>query len=300
MGNSMSFKSGFISIVGRPNTGKSTLLNKVLGEKIAAVSKKPQTTRTQIMGVVTDEGSQLVFVDTPGIHKPKNKLGKFMVKEAKDGADSADVVLYMLDASHYNEEIEEEILESISAPVVIFVINKTDKTEKEDILPIIAHFSTVKEFDEIIPISARTGEGVDVLLETIKKYIPEGPKYFPDDTLTDQPERQICSEFIREKLMRNLSDEIPYGTSVMIDKMTYNDKKEITSIYATIFCERDSHKAIIIGKGGEMLKKIGSDSRGEIERLLGTKVFLQLWVKVKENWRNSEIQLKNFGYDENK
>lgn len=296
----MSYKSGFISIVGRPNTGKSTLLNRILGEKIAAVSPKPQTTRTQITGVVTDEEAQLVFLDTPGIHKPKNKLGKFMVKEATDGADSADVVLYMLDGSHYNEETEEEILERISAPTVIFVINKTDKMEKSDILPVISHFSSVREFDEIIPISAREGEGVDELLSTIKKYIPEGPKYFPDDTLTDQPERQICSEFIREKLMRNLSDEIPYGTSVMIDKMTYNEHKNITSLYATIFCERDSHKAIIIGKGGEMLKKIGSDARSEIEKFLGTKVFLQLWVKVKENWRNSEVQLKNFGYDENR
>lgn len=292
------YKSGFISIVGRPNVGKSTLLNKILGEKIAAVSPKPQTTRTQITGVLTGDDAQFVFIDTPGIHAPKNKLGKFMVKEAEQSTGEADVVLYMLDAENCNLEREASILERINAETVFLIINKIDKINKAQILPIISDFSKLKDFTEIIPISAMNGDGTAGLVEIIKKYLPEGPKFFPDDTLTDQPERQICSELIREKLMRVLNDEIPYGIAVVIESMKFDEKKELTSISATIYCERDSHKAIIIGKNGAMLKKIGTSARQDLQRFTQTKVFLELWVKVKENWRNSDMQLKNFGYDE--
>lgn len=294
------FKSGFISIMGRPNAGKSTLLNTMLGEKIAAVSSKPQTTRTQIMGVLTRENCQFVFVDTPGIHKPKNKLGKFMVKEAVSGSDEADIIIYMIDSTVFNFDREKEILDTINAEKIILVINKIDKVEKESLLPIISKMSGYRNFDEIIPVSALKKDGVDRLLNLIEEKLPEGPKFFPDDTLTDQPEKQIAAEFIREKLMRNLNDEIPFGIAVTTDSMKYDEEKNLTSINAVIYCERDSHKAIIIGKKGEMIKKIGSQARNEIERFTKTKVFLELWVKVKDNWRNSDIMLKNFGYKEQK
>lgn len=294
------FKSGFISIMGRPNAGKSTLLNAVLGEKIAAVSSKPQTTRTQIMGVLTEDDCQFVFVDTPGIHKPKNKLGKFMMKEVEAGSDEADVVLYMVDASVYNFERETEVLDTVKSNNIILVINKTDKVEKESILPIIAQLSNHRNFLEIMPVSALKKDGLEKLLEIIKDKLPEGPKFFPDDTLTDQPEKQIVAEFIREKLMRNLNDEIPFGIAVTTDLMKYDEEKDLTKITATIYCERDSHKAIIIGKKGEMLKKIGSQARHDLEKFTRSKVFLELWVKVKDNWRNSDMMLKNFGYKEQK
>ncbi|OQB14738.1 MAG: GTPase Era [Firmicutes bacterium ADurb.Bin193] len=294
----MSYKSGFVSIVGRPNVGKSTLLNKILGEKIAAVSPKPQTTRNRITGVLTDDTAQIVFVDTPGIHKPKNKLGRFMVSEARQSTGEADIVLYMLDATDVKTAAEEEILQSVNAPTVFLVINKTDKVSKPEILPLISAFSGIKNFNEIIPISALTGDGVQRLVTLIASYLPEGPKFFPDDTLTDQPERQICAEFIREKMMRYLSDEIPYGTAVKVEEMSLDEQKSLTKIEAIIYCEKDSHKSIIIGKGGAMLKKVGESARRDIERFTGTKVFLRLWVKVRENWRNSDIQLKNFGYEE--
>ncbi len=292
------FKSGFISIMGRPNAGKSTLLNAVLGEKIAAVSSKPQTTRTQITGVLTQEDCQFIFVDTPGIHKPKNKLGKFMMKEVAAGSDEADVVLYIIDASVFNFERETEVLDTIKSENIILVINKTDKVEKESILPIIAQLSQYRKFREIMPISALKKDGIEKLLHIIKSELPEGPKFFPDDTLTDQPERQIAAEFIREKLMRNLNDEIPFGIAVTTDAMKYEEEKNLTKITATIYCERDSHKAIIIGKKGEMLKKIGSQARYDLEKFTHSKVFLELWVKVKDNWRNSDMMLKNFGYKE--
>lgn len=294
------FKSGFISIMGRPNAGKSTLLNAVLGEKIAAVSSKPQTTRTQIMGVLTHVDCQFVFVDTPGIHKPKNKLGKFMMREVEAGSDEADVVLYIVDASVFNFERETEVLDTIRSENIILVINKTDKVEKENILPIIAQLSQYRHFSEIMPISALKKDGLETLLQIIKDKLPEGPKFFPDDTLTDQPEKQIVAEFIREKLMRNLNDEIPFGIAVTTDLMKYDEEKDLTKISATIYCERDSHKAIIIGKKGDMLKKIGSQARYDLEKFTHSKVFLELWVKVKDNWRNSDMMLKNFGYKEQK
>ena len=295
------FKSGFISIMGRPNAGKSTLLNSILGEKIAAVSPKPQTTRTQITGVVTYDDAQLIFIDTPGLHAPKNKLGEFMVKEAKNSTGDADIVLYLVSADRFNFEKEQEMINSINCENLFLILNKTDMLEKpEELLPIISQFSEMGIFKEIIPISALNGDGVEQLIKTIKDYLEEGPMFFPDDTLTDQPEKQICAEFIREKLMKKLSDELPYGIAVAIEKMKYDEEKDLTSISATIYCERESHKAMIIGKKGEMLKKIGSMARYDIERFTRTKVFLELWVKVKDNWRNSEMMLKNFGYDENK
>ena len=286
--------------MGRPNAGKSTLLNAVLGEKIAAVSSKPQTTRTQITGVLTQEDCQFIFVDTPGIHKPKNKLGKFMMKEVEAGSDEADVVLYIVDASVFNFERETEVLDTIKSNNIILVINKTDKVEKESLLPIISQLSQHREFNDIIPISALKKDGIGMLLDIIKSKLPEGPKFFPDDTLTDQPERQIAAEFIREKLIRNLNDEIPFGIAVTTDLMKYDEEKNLTKITATIYCERDSHKAIIIGKKGEMLKKIGSQARHDLEKFTQSKVFLELWVKVKDNWRNSDMMLKNFGYKEQK
>lgn len=294
------FKSGFISIMGRPNAGKSTLLNALLGEKIAAVSSKPQTTRTQITGVLTHDDCQFIFVDTPGIHKPKNKLGKFMMKEAASSCDESDALLYLVDASAFNLEKESEILNDIHSENMILIINKTDKVEKETILPIIAELSSRYSFREVVPVSALRHDGTEKLLKIIKAQLPEGPKYFPDDTLTDQPEKQIAAEFIREKLMRCLNDEIPFGTAVTTDSMKYDEGKDITNIYATIYCEKDSHKAIIIGKNGEMLKKVGSMARTDLERFTRSKVFLKLWVKVKENWRNSDVMLKNFGYREQK
>lgn len=294
----MSFKSGFVSIVGSPNAGKSTLLNALLGEKIAAVSPKPQTTRTRIMGVVTDEAAQIVLLDTPGIHKPKNKLGDYMESVTRQTAGEADILLYIVDASKYDLQKEAEILQQISAPVVFLLLNKTDRTAKADLLPIIAEFSRIREFDEVIPISAKNKDGLDMLMECVQSRLPVGPKFFPDDTLTDQPERQICSELIREKMLHLLSDEVPYGTAVVVEKMAYNPEKDITSINAVIYCERQSHKAIIIGRGGTALKNIGTAARADLERFVGTRVFLQLWVKVSENWRNSSRVLSNFGFKE--
>lgn len=286
--------------MGRPNAGKSTLLNAVLGEKIAAVSSKPQTTRTQIMGILTEEDCQFVFVDTPGIYNPKNKLGKFMMREVSSSSDEADVILYMVDASEFNFEKETEVLDQINAKSIILVLNKTDKLEKEKLLPIIAALSAHRSFLDIVPVSVLKKDGTDKLLAVIKEHLGEGPKFFPDDTLTDQPEKQIAAELIREKLMRNLNDEIPFGIAVTTDLMKYDESKDLTSITATIYCEKDSHKAIIIGKKGEMLKKIGTHARHDLEKFTRSKVFLQLWVKVKDNWRNNDIMLKNFGYKEQK
>lgn len=292
----MSFKSGFVSIVGSPNAGKSTLLNALLGEKIAAVSPKPQTTRTQITGVVTDNETQIILLDTPGIQNPKNKLGSYMKTVTDQTATQADILIYMVDGSKYNFQKEADILKQIVQPIIFLVINKIDKIKKPDILHIISEFSAVKSFSEIIPVSAQKKEGVESLIGCIKSYLPPGPKFFPDDIITDQPERQICAELIREKMMRLLGEEIPYGTAVGIEEMSYDEKKALTMINAAIYCERKSHKGIIIGKNGEMLKKIGSQARHDLQRFLEGKVFLRLWVKVSENWRNNESQLKSFGY----
>ena len=290
------FKSGFITIVGRPNVGKSTLLNALTGEKIAIVSNKPQTTRNKILTILTDDDSQIIFVDTPGVHAPRTKLGEYMNKVVTDAVDA---VLFVTEATGKLLNNEKEILEGLfnkKIPVIL-IINKADTVKnKEDMLSLIADATSVGEFASIIPISALKKDGIKAVLEEIKKIIPEGPMYYPDDMITDQTEREIVAEIIREKMLRLLDKEVPHGTAVEIEYMKEGDS--LTKIGAVIFCEKASHKGIIIGKGGEMLKRIGSYSRSDIEKLLDKKVFLELWVKVKEDWRNSNFLLKEFGYQE--
>ncbi len=293
-------KSGFIAITGRPNAGKSTLLNKILGEKIAIVSNKPQTTRTKIQGVLTDDSSQLVLIDTPGIHKPHNKLGQRMEKYIYTAAKDIDVLLYVVDCNIYENEFikEKEALTGLkkSGVPVVLAVNKVDTVDKNMLLPLIERLKGLYEFSAIVPISAQKGVNVSELIEEIKKLLPTGPKFFPDDTLTDQPEKQIVAEFIREKALRLLNKEIPHGIAVEIEKM----KQRETGLYdieASIYCERKSHKAIVIGKKGEKLKDIGSRARVDIERFLGEKVNLKLWVKVNEDWRNKEGFMNMIGFD---
>lgn len=293
-------KSGFIAIAGRPNAGKSTLLNRILGEKIAIVSNKPQTTRTKIQGVKTYEDAQLVLIDTPGIHKPHNKLGKRMEKYIYTATKDIDVLLYVVDCNiHENEfEKEKEALKGLkkSGVPVLLAINKVDTVEKTMLLPLIERLKGLYEFSAIVPISAQKGANVDELVEEIKRLLPEGPQFFPDDTLTDQPERQIVAEFIREKTLRLLNKEIPHGIAVEIEKMKQRENG-IYDIEASIYCERKSHKGIIIGKGGEKLKDIGSRARQDIERFLGERVYLKLWVKVNEDWRNKEGFMNMIGFE---
>ena len=289
-------KSGFVSIIGRPNAGKSTLLNALNGEKLAVVSDKPQTTRNTITGILTDKNKQIVFLDTPGIHTPKTKLGEFMVKEAKEAISAVDMVLFVIEPGHdYDNENIIATLKDSEVPVLL-IINKIDMYEKENLLEIIAKYSGLMQFDEIIPISAQKGDGVKFVMEAIEKRLEEGPMYFPDDMITDQPEKQIAAEIIREKALWCLDKEVPHGIAVEISSFKEN-KKGVLEIGATIYCEKSSHKGIIIGKGGAMLKKIGSLARGDMERFFDTKVFLELWVKVKEGWRDSDFLLRNFGYD---
>jgi len=280
--------------------GKSTLINKVMGEKIAIVSSKPQTTRTKITGVYTDEEAQLVFVDTPGMHNARNKLGEFMNREVKTASSDVDVILYLIDITAKDKDTNTELIQSlpVGGAIVFLVINKIDLATKDEILPAIAQLKELYDFAEIIPISAQKGTGVQELIDEIKKYMPEGPKYFPDDTLTDQPERIIAAEIIREKLFRLLNDEIPFGTAVELEKMSYDENRDITEISAVIYCEKASHKGMIIGKGGAMLKRIGSEARRDIERMLDGKVFLKMWVKVEDDWRNKNSAIKNLGYTE--
>ncbi|MCB7302814.1 GTPase Era [Bariatricus massiliensis] len=294
------FKSGFVTLIGRPNVGKSTLMNYLIGQKIAITSNKPQTTRNRIQTVLTTEEGQIVFVDTPGIHKAKNKLGEYMVNVAERTLNEVDVVLWLVEPTTFigaGEQHIAEQLKRVNTPVVL-VINKSDTVKKEELLPCIKKYSEVHDFSDIVPVSARTGDNTKELLKVIMKYLPYGPQFYDEDTITDQPERQIVAELIREKALHCLNEEIPHGIAVYIDKM--KQRKNIMDIDATIVCERDSHKGIIIGKQGAMLKKIGSTARYEIERLLDTKVNLQLWVKVKKDWRDSDYLIKNFGYqDEN-
>lgn len=289
-------KSGFIAIIGRPNAGKSTILNKLTGQKIAAISSKPQTTRTKILGIVTTEESQCVFVDTPGIHFSRNKLGDFMNKEAKDAVKSVDMIVLVVDESAREGE-NDKIIESLKnedVPVIL-VINKIDLFEKEKLFALIDEYSKKFDFDTVIPISAINGDGISILRKEIDKRLEEGPMYFSPDMVTDQPERQIVAELIREKALWCLSKEVPHGIAVEIE--SYKEKENGTvNIGAVIYCEKSSHKGIIIGKGGAMLKNIGQKARVEIEKFLDCKVFLELWVKVKEDWRNSDILIKNFGY----
>ena len=292
------FKSGFATLIGRPNVGKSTLMNYLIGQKIAITSNKPQTTRNRIQTVLTTEEGQIVFVDTPGIHKAKNKLGEYMVNIAERTLNEVDVVLWLVEPTTFIGAGEKHIadqLQKVHTPVIL-VINKVDMVKREEVLPAIAAYKDLYEFAEIVPVSARSGENTDELLRVIMKYLPYGPQFYDEDTITDQPERQIVAELIREKALHCLNEEIPHGIAVTIESMKKNRK--VMHIDATIICERDSHKGIIIGKQGNMLKKIGSTARYEIEKMLGCQVNLKLWVKVKKDWRDSEYLMKNFGYRE--
>ncbi len=299
MENSNSTKSGFVTLIGRPNVGKSTLMNQLIGQKIAITSNKPQTTRNRIQTVYTDERGQIVFLDTPGIHKAKNKLGEYMVKVAESTLNEVDAVLWLVEPSTFigaGERHIAEQLKRVKTPVIL-IINKIDTVKREEILLFMDAYRKIYDFAEIVPVSALKGENSDTLLEVIYKYMPYGPMFYDEDTITDQPERQIVAELIREKALKCLDEEIPHGIAVAIDQMKYRKDGKLVDIDATIVCERDSHKGIIIGKGGAMLKKIGSAARYEIERLLDTQVNLKLWVKVKKDWRDSDFLMKNFGYD---
>ncbi len=291
------FKSGFATLIGRPNVGKSTLMNTLIGQKIAITSNKPQTTRNRIQTVYTCEQGQIVFLDTPGIHKSKNKLGDYMVNVAQKTLNEVDVVLWLVEPSTYIGAGEQHILEQLkkgNTPVIL-VINKIDTVKKEALLEVIDTYRKEMDFAEIIPVSALKDKNTEDLIQTIFKYLPYGPAFYDEDTITDQPERQIVAEMIREKALRCLDDEVPHGIAVCIDSMKYT--KSIVNIDATIICERDSHKGIIIGKQGVMLKKIGTQARRDIENLLEMPVNLKLWVKVKKDWRDSDFLIKNFGYN---
>ncbi len=295
-----SFKSGFVTLIGRPNVGKSTLMNQIIGQKIAITSNKPQTTRNRIQTVYTDENiGQIVFLDTPGIHKAKNKLGEYMVTVAERTLNEVDVILWLVEPTTFIGAGEQHIVETlkkVKTPVIL-VINKIDTVKKEELLPVIKTYKDVCDFAEIVPVSAMKGENKENLLETIFNYLQEGPQFYDEDTVTDQPERQIVAELIREKALRLLNDEIPHGIAVSIEKMRERGNGNIMDIEATIICERDSHKGIIIGKKGAMLKNIGTNARIEIENLLDQKVNLQIWVKVRKDWRDSDLLLKNYGYN---
>ena len=292
------YKSGFVTLIGRPNVGKSTLMNHLIGQKIAITSEKPQTTRNRIQTVYTDEKGQIIFLDTPGIHKAKDKLGEYMVSVAEHTLKEVDVILWLVEPGTYIGAGEQQILKILSRvkTPVFLVINKIDTVKKEDIIKAIEAYKDVYRFAEIIPVSAMKKTNTDTLIHTIFQYLPEGPQYYDEDTVTDQPMRQIAAELIREKALRLLWDEIPHGIAVVIEKMSERDNG-IFDIEATIVCERDSHKGIIIGKGGAMLKKIGTAARIEIENLMDAKVNLKLWVKVRKEWRDSELYIKNYGYD---
>lgn len=301
------FKSGFITILGKPNVGKSTLMNYIVGEKISIMSNKPQTTRNKITSIYSTDKYQMVFIDTPGIHKPKNKLGDYMLKSITSTLNEIDVVFFLVDAMDYKCDINDYIiqqLKGVNSPVIL-IINKIDKVKKDDLITSIAKYKEKYSFKDIVPISAINGENIDTLLSVTEEYLEEGPRYFPNDMITDQPEKQIVSELIREKALRQLDKEIPHGIAVVIDSMkkrknkSMSDGRPIIDISATIVCEKKSHKGIIIGKNGSKLKKIGSLARSDIEKLLGNKIYLELWVKVKDNWRESDFLIKNFGYDYN-
>ncbi len=289
------FHSGFVAVVGRPNVGKSTLVNRLVGEKVSIVSPKPQTTRNRILGIVGTEHSQVVFVDTPGIHKPKTKLGEYMEKSVQDAVQGIDILCVLIDASKPRPE-DHELAESYKGFKVpkYLLLNKTDLVRPQDLLPIISSFADAG-FDMVLPISAKAGEGVDILMQEIYKHLPQGPKYYPDDLWTDQNERQMIAEIIREKALMNLREEVPHGIGVEVLSVK-EIRKDLTEIQADIYCERASHKTIIIGRKGEMLQKIGSQARADIEKLLDCHVNLQLWVKVRTGWMDSSSDLKSLGY----
>ena len=292
-------KSGFVTLIGRPNVGKSTLMNHLIGQKIAITSNKPQTTRNRIQTVYTDERGQIVFLDTPGIHKAKNKLGEYMVNVAERTLNEVDVILWLVEPSTFIGAGERHIVEQLkkTKTPVILIINKVDTVDKKEIIKYMDTYRKVYNFAEIIPVSALRAQNLDSVLDMIFKYLPYGPMFYDEDTITDQPQRQIVAEMIREKALRCLDEEIPHGIAVAIDQMKERKDSGIFDIDATIICERDSHKGIIIGKGGSMLKRIGSEARRDIENMLEAKVNLQIWVKVKKDWRDSDFLMKNFGYD---
>ena len=290
-------KTGFIAIVGKPNVGKSTLLNTMLGEKIAIVSDKPQTTRNRVTGILTKDDTQYVFMDTPGMHNPKNKLGDFMMRAANDTLTDVDVVLYVVEADKHINPAEEQLMDKLSRSSIpsILIINKIDAANAEKVGETIKRFSERHDFDVVIPVSALKEKGIDIIFDELQPFMNECEDwFFPDDIITDQPERQIAAEVIREKILRLTNDEIPHGTAVVIE--AFEEKKDLVSIRAEIFCERESHKGILIGKHGATLKKIGTYAREDLEAFLGVKVYLNLWVKVKENWRDNAVQVANFGF----
>ncbi|MCM3358401.1 MAG: GTPase Era [Psychrobacillus sp.] len=300
--NNEGYKSGFISIIGRPNVGKSTFLNRVIGQKIAIMSDKPQTTRNKVQGVLTLDQSQMIFIDTPGIHKPKHKLGDFMLKVAKNTLREVDVIIFMVNATEPRGKGDEfiiDLLEKNETPVFL-VINKIDQVHPDDLIGIIESYKDKYDFAEIVPISALQGNNVERLLETIQSYLPEGPQYYPADQVTDHPERFIISELIREKVLHLTREEIPHSIAVVIDKIKKEEDtdKDMIRVMATIIVERDSQKGIVIGKRGALLKEVGTRARHDIEMLLGTKVFLELWVKVQKDWRNKSAHLKDYGFRE--
>ena len=290
-------KTGFIAIVGRPNVGKSTLLNAILGEKVAIVSSKPQTTRNRITGIHTDGENQFVFLDTPGIHAPKNALGEYMVKTANSTMGDADVIIFVADAAREPGQLDISILESVKAShtPAILVLNKTDTADAESIGKRLTEYAKLLDFEAYVPISARRGDGIQAVLGECEKFLHEEEWFFPDDIVTDQPERQMAAEIIREKLLRTLNKEIPHGVAVLIED--FKDEGSLIRIIANIYCEKESHKGIIVGKGGAELKMVGTYARQDLEKLFGTKVYLNLWVKVKANWRENEQIVSNFGYN---
>lgn len=294
------FKSGFVTIIGRPNVGKSTLMNHLIGKKIAIMSNKPQTTRNRIQTVLTTENEQIIFIDTPGIHKPVHKLGEFMNKSALSTFAEVDKVLLLVEPDQTvgaGDKYIIERLKELKTPVTL-VINKIDTVKKEELLPVIAAYSKLYDFDAIIPLSALEGENTEALMDNLRKDLVEGPKFFPDDMVTDQPEKQLVAELIREKALFLLKEEVPHGIAVVIELFEKREDSDILDINATIICERKSHKPIILGKGGTMIKNIGIKSRRDIQRILGSRVHLELWVKVKDRWRDSDFLIKNYGYDD--
>jgi len=292
------FKSGFISVIGRPNVGKSTLLNRIIGEKISIISDKPQTTRNKIQIVYTEDNFQIVFLDTPGIQMPKNKLGEYMLKLSKSTLEEVDIITFMVDHSMETGSLDRYILDTLkdlSTPIIL-LINKIDKLNKEDIAKLINKYADMDLFQEIIPVSALEDISIDRYIDVMENMLPEGHQYFPEDMITDQPERFIIAELVREKALLNLEEEVPHGIFVGIDSIDQRENKDLIDIYATIYCEKNSHKGIIIGKNGKMLKKIGQSSREDIEKLLGSKVNLQLWVKLAKDWRDKDNKVRSFGY----
>lgn len=294
------FKSGLVAIIGRPNVGKSTLLNRLIGEKMAIISEKPQTTRNKITCILTTSQAQIIFLDTPGLHKPKHKLGEYMVRVSLEALQDVDIILFLVEASYTpgrGDEYIANILREVKTPVFL-VINKSDLVKKGELEDIMDNYRRLHDFAQVIPISALQGDNVDSLLDTIIEYLPEGPQYYPEDMITDQPERFVAAELIREKILELTRDEVPHSVAVEVEEMKEREGKDLVYISANIYVERESQKGIIVGKSGSMLREIGKKAREDIERLLGSKVYLELWVKVKKDWRSKKQQLKNLGYSQ--